>query len=152
MNCLLVITHLFVSAENHGPRWELVDPILSILIATLILIISCRLAIKVFRVLLENVPPGLDIYRLCSELEDVEDVTLIHDVHAWTITTGYDALTAHVLIDPEYQGEFELLQRRLRRIAYEEFGIRHITIQIEQSVADCTESHHIGHLEATSSS
>ena len=133
-------------------HWELVDPILSILIAALILITSCRLAIKVFRVLLENVPPGLDMYRLCSELENVEGVTLIHDVHAWTITTGYDALTAHVLIDPEYQGGFEPLQRRLRRIAYQEFGIRHITIQIEQSVADCTENHHIGHLEAASRS
>ena len=132
--------------------WELVDPILSIFIAVLILISSCRLAIKAFHVLLENVPPGLDMYRLCSELENVEGVTLVHDVHAWTITTGYDALTAHVLIDHEYQGEFELLQRRLRRIAYEDFGIRHITIQIEQSVADCTENHHVGHLEATSSS
>ena len=133
-------------------HWELVDPILGIFIAALILITSCRLAIKVFRVLLENVPPGLDMYRLCSELENVEGVTLIHDVHAWTITTGYDALTAHVFIDPEYQGGLESLLRRLRRIAYQEFGIRHITIQIEQSVADCTENHHIGHLEATSRS
>ena len=66
--------------------------------------------------------------------------------------TGYDALTAHVLTDPEYQGGFEPLQRRLRQIVYQEFGIRHITIQIEQSVTDCTENHHIGHLEATSRS
>ena len=73
--------------------WDLVDPILSILIAALILVSSCRLAIKVFRVLLESVPAGLDMYRLCSALEDVEGVTLVHDVHAWTITVGYDALT-----------------------------------------------------------
>ena len=128
--------------------WDLVDPILSIIIAALILVSSCRLATKVFRVLLESVPAGLDMYRLCSALEEVEGVTLVHDVHAWTITSGYDALTAHVLVDPDYQGDFESLLRRLRRIAYQEFGIRHITIQMEQSVADCTENHHVGHLEA----
>ena len=128
--------------------WDLVDPILSILIAALILVSSCRLAIKVFRVLLESVPAGLDMYRLYSALEEVEGVTLVHDVHAWTITSGYDALTAHVLVDPDYQGDFAPLLRRLRRIAYQEFGIRHITMQMEQSVADCTENHHVGHLEA----
>ena len=103
---------------------------------------------KVFRVLLESVPAGLDMYRLCSALEDVEGVTLVHDVHAWTITTGYDALTAHVLVDADYQGDVEPLLRRLRRISYQEFGIRHVTIQIDLSVADCTENHHVGHLEA----
>ena len=127
---------------------DLVDRILSILIATLILVSSCRLAIKIFRVLLESVPAGLDMYRLCSALEDVEGVTLVHDVHAWTITTGYDALTAHVLVDPDYQGDVEPLLRRLRRISYQEFGIRHVTIQIDLSVADCTENHHVRHLEA----
>lgn len=118
--------------------------------APLILVSSCRLAIKVFRVLLESVPTGLDMYSLCSALENVEGVTLVHDVHAWTITSGYDALTAHVLIDPSYQVEFETLLRRLRRIAYQEFGIHHTTIQIEQTVSDCTENHHVGHLEARS--
>ena len=88
------------------------------------------------------------MYRLCSALEDVEGVTLVHDVHAWTVTTGYDALTAHVLVDADYQGDVEPLLRRLRRISYQEFGIRHVTIQIDLSVADCTENHHVGHLEA----
>ena len=128
--------------------WDIVDPILSTLIAALILVSSGRLAFKVFHVLLESVPARLDMYRLCSAMEDVEGVTLVHDVHAWTITTGYDALTAHVLIDPNYQGELEPILSLLRRIAYQEFGIRHITIQVEQSAADCTENHHVGHLEA----
>ena len=130
--------------------WDFVDPILSILIAVLILVSSVRLASKVFRVLLESVPAGLDMYQLCSALEDVEGVTLVHDVHAWTITAGYDALTAHVLVDPDYQWDLDQLLRRLRRTSYEEFGIRHITIQMEQSVAGCTEDHHVGHLEARS--
>ena len=62
--------------------WDIVDPILSVVIAALILVTSVRLAIKVFNVLLQNTPRGLDMYRLCNTLEDVEGVTLIHDVHA----------------------------------------------------------------------
>ena len=131
--------------------WDLVDPVLSILIAALILVSSCRLAVKVFHVLLESTPAHLDMYRLCSALEDVEGVTLVHDVPARTITTGYEALTAHVLVAPDYAGELGPLLRRLRQIAYQNFGLRHITIQVEQSVTDCIENRHVGHLAAKSS-
>ena len=146
---LMAVTALMVSGIlTLLFDWDLVDPILSIFIAGLILVSSARLAIRVFRVLLESVPEGLDMYWLCSRLEDVEGVTLVHDVHAWTITTGYNALTAHVLIDPNYGGELEPLLRRLRRIASQEFGIQHVTLQIEQSAGECAEDHHVGHLEA----
>ncbi len=72
------------------------------------------MAIKVFRVLLESVPTGLDMYSLCSALENVEGVTLVHDVHAWTITSGYESFTAHVLIDPDYPGELETLRLQIQ--------------------------------------
>ena len=128
--------------------WEIADPILGIVIAVLILFNSGRLAVRMFRVLVEGVPQRLDMYRLCSALEDVEGVTLLHDVHAWTVTSGYDALTAHVLVDPDYPGDHASLLRRLRRIAYEDFGVHHITLQLETSAAECAENHHVGHLEA----
>ena len=73
---------------------------------------------------------------------------MIHDVHAWTITSGYEALTAHVLVDPDYEGDLDRLLRRLRRIAARDFGIGHVTLQVEQSVEDCTEDHHVDHLVA----
>ena len=129
--------------------WDIVDPILSVIIAMLILFTSVRLALKVISVLLQNTPKRLDMYRLCNSLEDVEGVTLVHDVHAWTLTPGYEFFTAHVLIEPGYQGDVDRLLKRLRQIANQEFGIRHITIQVERSVADCTEDHHVDHLEAT---
>lgn len=128
--------------------WDIADPIIGIVIAVLILFSSGRLAVMVFRVLLEGVPQRLDLYRLCSALEDVEGVTLVHDVHAWTITSGYDALTAHVLVDPDYAEGHASLLRRLRHIAYEEFGIHHVTLQLEASADECAEDHHVDHLEA----
>ena len=128
--------------------WWIADPILGVLIGALILAGSWRLAGKVFRVLLEGTPAHLDMGRLCSELESVAGVTLVHDIHAWTITSGYESLTAHVLVDPDYPGELETLRRRLQQIAYKDFGIAHITIQIEQSLEGCTERHHFDHLLA----
>ena len=128
--------------------WELIDLILGLVLAGLIVFSASRLALRVFRILLESVPAGLDMYRLCSRMEDVEGVTLVHDVHAWTITTGYNAMAAHVLVDPQRDEDPEHLMHRLRGIVRDEFGIHHITLQMERSAVECTEHHHIDHLEA----
>lgn len=131
--------------------WRIADPILGTLIGALVLISSWPLIVKAFRVLLEGAPSHLDMNRLCIDLENVEGVTLVHDIHAWTITSGYESLTAHVLIDPDYPGEPEDLRRRLQQIAYEDFGLTHITIQMEQSVDGCAERHHFDHIASPAS-
>ena len=129
--------------------WNLADPIISVLIGLLILASSWSLVQKVFQVLVEGTPRRLDMYEVCHTLEEVPGVTLIHDVHCWTITSGYEALTAHVLLDPALpKDQVETVLRRLRGIASQEFGISHITLQVEQSIEGCTEDHHVGHLEA----
>ena len=131
-------------------EWWIADPILSVVVGLLILKSSWSLFMGVLRVLLEGTPDSVDIYWLCSEMEDVEGVTLVHDVHAWTITSGYHAFTAHVLIDPEFSGDAGDLLSRLRKIA-RRFGLTHITLQIERSAADCEqEHHHVDHLIARS--
>ena len=128
--------------------WTFIDPILSVLLAILIVASSWRLVVKVFNVLLEGVPEHIDVYRLCNEMEEEEGVTVVHDVHVWTISSGYEAITAHVLVDPAYKGDLDALLRRLREIANRDFGIGHATIQLEQSVEGCSEDHHVGHLLA----
>lgn len=92
---ILILT--FATSPDSG--WFIVDPILSIGIGLLILRSSWGLFMRVFKVLIEGTPKHLDKYRICSDMEDIAGVTIIHDVHAWTITSGYDAMTAHVLID-----------------------------------------------------
>ena len=130
--------------------WDIVDPILGVLIAALIMAGSFRLASKVFRILLEDAPAGLDMYRLCSAIEEEEGVTLVHDVHAWTITTDYNAVSAHVLVDPSFEGDIEELMRRLHRAVHEQFDVQHVTLQMERSATDCFERHHVDHLAAIS--
>ena len=128
--------------------WDIIDPILSIGISVLIVISAWRLVSKVFHVLLGGTPDRIDLYKLCGEMEEVEGVTLIHDVHVWTLTSGYDLMTAHILVDPVYPGDVDALMNRLRRIASEGYGINHITLQMCRSVSECSEDHHVGHLEA----
>ena len=126
--------------------WNLVDPILSVLIALLILWSSRHLMFTVLHVLLEGTPEHIDAYKLCNDIEEVEGVTLIHDVHIWTITSGTEAFTAHVLVDPSYEGGSEEIRTRILDIAHNRYDISHVTIQLENTAATCQEDHHVDHL------
>ena len=126
--------------------WTIVDPILSLLIALLIVSSSWSLVTSVLQVLVEGTPEHLDLYKLCSDMEDVPGVTVIHDVHAWTVTSGYVSLTAHVLADPDHMGDYDDMLRELRRIASEDHSVAHTTIQLETTVKGCSEDHHVDHL------
>ena len=127
--------------------WDLIDPILSVVIALLILWSSWGLAKKVVVVLLEGVPKHVNVAKLCGEIEDLSDVTLVHDVHVWSIASGYDSMTAHVLVDPDLKKEdTDALLRTIRGIARREHGIHHLTVQIEQSLSGCTENHLVSYL------
>ena len=126
--------------------WNIADPILGVVLGLLILYNSRGLVRKVFHVLMEGTPRDLDIFKLCRDIESLEGVTLVHDVHAWTISTDHELLTAHVLVDPSWKGDQGELLGKVRRIAYEEHGLKHITIQVETSASACRERH-VGHLE-----
>ena len=125
--------------------WNIADPILGVVLGLLIVYNSRGLVRKVFHVLMEGTPRDLDIFKLCRDIEELEGVTLVHDVHAWTISTDNELLTAHVLIDPSWQGDTNELLDEVRQIAYEEHGLAHITIQVETTASGCKERH-IGHL------
>ncbi len=132
-----------------GFGWNLADPIVSIIIGVFILFLSYRPAMQIFHVLIEGVPPHIDLYALCHEIEEIEGVTVIHDVHAWTITSGYDSISAHIMVDHEHPNRQSILDEAVV-IARHRYNLSHITFQVETSVEGCTEDHHVGHLEATS--
>ena len=126
------------------------DPVVSIGIGALTAASSWRLLLRVFHSLMEGTPEHIDLYQLCADIEDVPGVTLIHDVHAWSISDSYDALTAHVLVEPGYAGKSEELLAQMRQLLYEKHGVHHLTIQLCESAAECQENHHLSHLEARS--
>lgn len=143
----VVVAAVLVWAFN----WQVADPVTSMLIGVLILASTWRLLSRVVDVLLEGTPEHIDLYALCHKLEELEGVTVIHDVHCWTLAPGYVALTAHILVEPAYaaSGGHELLLDRVRDIAYDEFDIQHLTVQVETTAGRCLELHHVDHLLAT---
>lgn len=141
---------LILTLEGRvGINIFIVDPILSVIIAALILWNTRHLIVRVTNVLLEGAPEHIDVFELCYEVEEVEGVTLIHDVHVWTINQGNEAFTAHVLMDPSYHDDNQASLEEIKRIVHG-YGISHVTIQLERSVAECVEFHHVGHLEFVS--
>lgn len=125
--------------------WDIADPIFGVVIGVLIVASSLRLLWKVLHVLMEGTPAHLNLHQLCQRLEELDGVTGVHDIHAWSITTGYDALSAHVTADARVMEDPGPVLLRLRNIASSEFGIGHVTIQLEDSMDGCAEDHHIEH-------
>ncbi|WP_419919517.1 cation diffusion facilitator family transporter [Candidatus Poriferisocius sp.] len=140
----VVVSGVFVLSLS----WHIVDPILSMVIGLLILMSSWNLMTEVFHVLIDGTPKQVDVPRLCAEIEDVEGVIFVHDVHVRTITSGYLTLTAHVLADPDYEGGIDFQLRLIRQIVGR-YGITHSTVQLEHSVQSCDrENHHVAFLMA----
>ena len=139
---------IIIITDQLGNAWHIVDPILSAIIALLIVYNTRKLIVRVMKVLLEGVPDHIDVYKLCSDIEDQPGVTIVHDVHVWTITSGSEAFTAHVLIDPAHDDSDEALLTNIKRIIHDDYGIGHATIQLESSAITCKEDHHVDHLYA----
>ena len=141
--------------HDHGHHhitagWDIVDPILSMFIGVLILFSSWNLVSEVFHVLIDGTPENVDVYKLCHEIEEVDGVTIVHDVHVRTISSGYLSMTAHVLADPAVDVLDTDNQLRSIRQVVKRHGIQHTTIQLEHSVEGCDqENHHVDHLMAT---
>ncbi|MEX0711563.1 MAG: cation diffusion facilitator family transporter [Pirellulales bacterium] len=110
-----------------GMNWA--DPLVSALIGILIIYSSWRLLAEAVAVLMESAPHGIDVDEVRSEIGRVPGVLGVHDLHIWTITSGLDALSAHVVAGQEPPPA--VLLRSLSAMLAERFGIHHVTIQIE---------------------
>lgn len=110
-------------------HWTLIDPILSIFICILILISSFRLLRETLLVLMEGVPPHLDLQEVEEQMKTIENVMAIHDLHIWTLTSGKFVLTAHVEVNN--MSNWESALTKLRELLAHKFAIHHTTLQPE---------------------
>lgn len=113
--------------------WERADPVASLLVAFMILPRSLKLLRDALRILLEAAPVDLDVAEVRKHLTGVPGVLDVHDVHAWTITSGIPALTAHVVVDSatlDACGPESMLDQ-LQECAHDCFDIDHTTFQLE---------------------
>ena len=109
------------------------DSIASLVIAVLILPRAWSLLTDCVRVLLESAPPGLDVDDVRRHLAGAAGVTEVHDLHAWSITSGMSALSAHVTVTDEALAERGVgaVLDDLGHCVATHFGIDHTTFQVE---------------------
>jgi cobalt-zinc-cadmium efflux system protein len=108
--------------------WNRVDPITGLILGVLILLGSWRLISEPVDVLMEAAPAGVDVQDVGTAMAGVEGVREVHDLHVWTVTSGFPALAAHVRTDPAYDPE--KVRHELERELAERFGIEHTTLQM----------------------
>lgn len=112
--------------------WLLMDPLISVLIAALILLSAWGVIRDSTTILLEATPKGVDAAEVGRRLAASKGVAEVHDLHIWTITSGFPALSAHVLVG---RGEdCHARRRELERLLHDEFGIDHTTLQVDHVV------------------
>jgi cobalt-zinc-cadmium efflux system protein len=109
--------------------WVYADPLISALIGLLVLGSSWKLLRDSMNVLLEQAPRGLDAEEVGTSMVGVPGVEEVHDLHVWTITSGFPALAAHVLVGRNQ--DCHARRRDLEKLLATEFGIEHTTLQVD---------------------
>lgn len=113
--------------------WELADPIVSAAIALLILASAWGVLRDSGHILLEGAPPGIATGEVERVILNVPGVESVHDLHVWTITSGFDALSAHVLVGRDE--DCHAVRRAVEQGLAASFGIRHTTLQVDHAAA-----------------
>ncbi|HEX3289869.1 MAG TPA: cation diffusion facilitator family transporter [Gaiella sp.] len=114
--------------------WTVADPVVSVLIALLIVGSAWGVLRDSTAILMEETPSGIDADVVAGAITEVPGVTSVHDLHVWTITSGFDALSAHVLVG---RGEdCHGLRREIERVLAARFEITHTTLQVDHDAAD----------------
>ena len=109
--------------------WKLADPLIGAGIGLFIVPRTWRLLKQTTHILLEGVPPKVDLNLLEHRLREIDGVAEVHDLHVWTITSGMDAMSGHLVVTD--MGKAAQILRKAREAMATGFHIDHVTIQIE---------------------
>jgi cobalt-zinc-cadmium efflux system protein len=120
--------------------WTLADPIISIVLALLILVGAWRLVRESTDILLEGVPGHVSMVEVQRRMLGVEGVTAVHDLHVWTVTSGMVAMSGHAIV-PQLHDHPEVLDQIRSEMSL--LGIGHVTIQLEVQ-HECEEPRIVG--------
>ena len=123
--------------------WSYADPLVALGIAGLVLASSWTILRDSVGILLESTPRGLDAEEIGRTMVEVDGVREVHDLHVWTITSGFASLSAHVLVSPD--ADCHAKRRELERVLEERFDLTHTTLQVDH--AGNGEAIHLGTAE-----
>lgn len=123
------VAAIIAGAVIYFSGWYPADTIVSLLIIGLILFSSTRLLLEAFHILMEGAPRGLSLKHLEKELRAIDGVSDVHELHAWSLSSGFNALSAHLVVK-EPSKQQAALKTATGSVA-PAFGIRHSVFQVE---------------------
>jgi cobalt-zinc-cadmium efflux system protein len=109
--------------------WDRFDPIAGLAVAVLCIVSSWSLLRESGRIFMEAAPTGVDPAEVAGALAADPDVVEVHDLHVWTVTSGFPALAAHVLVSPST--DCHGARRRLQRLLEQRYDLHHVTLQVD---------------------
>lgn len=121
---------LVAAAVVTSTGWTVADPLMSAAIAIVIVPRTWGLLRQAVNVLLEAVPAHLEVGKIAEAIVAVPGVRRVHDLHVWTLTSGREAMSAHVVV--EDLAEADRLLEEIHSVLHVRFGIDHTTIQLER--------------------
>ncbi|WP_406089898.1 cation diffusion facilitator family transporter [Streptomyces sp. NBC_01013] len=115
--------------------WQAADPVASLVIGLMIVPRTVKLLRETLNVLLESAPPGVDMGEVRDHITALPGVLGVHDLHAWTITSGMPVVSAHVVVHQEFLDSIghEKLLHELQGCLGDHFDVEHCTFQLEPS-------------------
>jgi cobalt-zinc-cadmium efflux system protein len=119
--------------------WAIADPLASVIVSALILISAFRVTKESFHILMEGAPEQIDGEQVKKVLGKIPMVKEVHDLHIWTITSGYPILSCHLTIADH--GVHDEVLSCAQKILHDEFAIEHSTIQVERAANGCPSPH-----------
>ncbi len=111
--------------------WTVLDPLVSLLVVGAIINGAWPLFKDSLEVLLESTPPGISASHVAATVESIPGVKNVHDLHIWAVEPRLIMLTCHVLVDGDDAALTNTLLRTIRARIVSDFGIKHMTIQLE---------------------
>jgi len=109
--------------------WEYADPVVGALIGLLVLASSWSILRDSIDVLLERSPRGIDVEQVGSAMAAADGVREVHDLHVWEITSGFPALSAHLLVGRDT--DCHAVRRSIEELLHDRFGLEHTTLQVD---------------------
>ncbi|WP_291381409.1 cation diffusion facilitator family transporter [Demequina sp.] len=107
--------------------WPYTDAVVALALAAFIVPRALRLAGEAIRIVVQAAPPSVDVETLTSELGGLPSVTDVHDVHVWTLTSGMDVASVHLVSEAAHTADVVRAAQRVLR----EHGLAHATVQVE---------------------
>ncbi|MFZ0567612.1 MAG: cation diffusion facilitator family transporter, partial [Nitrososphaeraceae archaeon] len=125
------IAVIFVGAFTFFTGVPGLDPLVALLIAVFIARGGFKIAKESAHILLEGAPSHVDIEEIRASILKIEKVLEVHDLHVWTIASGMNALSGHIVVPDQILSEADKAVQAINRMLLEKYGITHTTLQVE---------------------